>query len=235
MAKIGTELKFTLPDDQVAAGLAAFGLREEDAEEFEVHFLDRLDEHGDPWLLARHVILRVRRAADDSGDVTVKLRPAREETLTGRWRPGTDHRAEYTVEHDWAREVVIAASVKADHDSGVGELLDGRPKHALTHEQQDFLRRCGPELDQPMRDLRDTGAIAAHKWKHVDGGPVDDLRAEQWTWGNGRTFLELSVRCDTDEAATELRALLAAEIERHDLKIDDAGMTKTEAVLRDLL
>jgi hypothetical protein len=235
MAKIGTELKFTLPGDQVAAGLAAFGLRDRDAEEFDVYFFDRLDEHGDPWLLGRHVILRVRHAADDSGDVTVKLRPAREETLTGRWRPGTDHRAEYTVEHDWAREIVLAASVKAERDSGVGDLLAGHKKHAFTHEQQDFLRRCGPELEQPMRDLRNAGPIAARKWKDVDGGPVDGLRAEQWTWGDGRTFLELSVRCDTGDEATRVRALLAAELERHGLKTDDAGTTKTEAVLRDLL
>lgn len=235
MTKIGTEIKFTLPGDQVAAALAAFGLREEEPEEFDVYFFDRLDSSGDPWLFGQHVILRVRHAGDDSGDVTAKLRPAREEALTGRWRPGTDHRGDYTVEHDWARDNVLAASVKVKYDTGVGDLLAGNKKHAFTHEQQDFLRRCGPELEAPMRDLRNAGPISARKWKNLSAGPVDDLAAERWTWGAGRSFLELSLRCDTGDEATKQRALLAAEIERHGLTVDDAGTTKTQAVLRDLL
>jgi hypothetical protein len=235
MTRFGTEVKFTLPADQVAAGRAAFGLTDDDADELKIHFLDRLDDFGDPWLLGQRVVLRIRCAPDDSGDVTVKLRPARLERLTGRWRPGTEHRADYTVEFDWAREQVLAASVKAEYDSGIADLLDGPPKKALTHEQQDFLRKCGPGLEQPMRGLRKPGPIAARRWKNRTAGPVDELRAEQWTWGAGRSFLELSLRCETDEEATRRRALLAAEIERHGLKLDDAAVTKTEAVLRDLL
>jgi hypothetical protein len=235
MTRFGTEVKFTLPADQVVAGRAAFGLTDEDADELKIYFLERLDDWADPWLFGQHVILRVRRAADDSGDVTVKLRPARVERLTGRWRPGTEHRADYTVEHDWARENVLSASVKAEYDAGVGDLLDGPPKKALTHEQQDFLRKCGPRLEQPMRGLRKPGPVAARRWKNLTAGPVGELRAEQWTWGADRSFLELSLRCATDEEATARRAELAAEIEAHGLKLDDAAVTKTEAVLRELL
>jgi len=234
MTKFGTEVKFTLPADQVAAGRAAFGLTDDDADDLKIYFFERLDDWGDPWLFNQHVILRVRHVADDSGDVTVKLRPARLERLTGRWRPGTEHRADYTVEHDWARESVLSASVKAKYDSGVGDLLDGSPKKALTHEQQDFLRKCGPGLEQPMRGLRKPGPIAASRWKNLTVGPVEKLSAEQWTWGAGRSFLELSLRCETDEEAKARRTLLAAEIESHGLKLD-AAVTKTEAVLRDLL
>lgn len=237
MTRIGTEVKFTLPADQVDAGRDAFGLEEDDAEERVIWFFDRLDDDGDPWLLAHHVILRLRADArdEDDVDVTVKLRPAREERLTGRWRPGTEHRGDYRVEIDWAREKVLAASVEADRDESAGELLDGPRKEVFTAEQQDFLRRCGPELEQPLRHLRAAGPIAALRWKDLAVGPVGDVRAEQWTWAEGRTFLELSVRCADDDEAAKQRELLAAELDRHGLRIDDAGMTKTEAVLRDLL
>ena len=231
MSRIGVEIKFTLPGDQVAAGLAAFGLRDEDAERVLVYFLDRLDPAGDPWLFGQHVVLRVRREPDDSGDVTAKLRPAEPGRLIGRWRPGTDHdrdHAEYPVEYDWAGDERLAASVKVKHRTGVAALLDGPRKQVFSAEQQDFLRRCGPSLEQPMRDLTAAGPVAARRWS------VDDLRAEQWTWGAGRTFLELSLRCTRDKAAGR-RARLAAELERLGLKPDDTATTKTEAVLRDLL
>ena len=130
---------------------------------------------------------------------------------------------------------MLSASVKAEYDSGVHDLLHGPRKQALTHEQQDFLRKCGPKLEQPMRGLRTPGPVAARRWKDRTAGPVEELRAEQWTWGEGRSFLELSLRCVTDEEARARRASLAAEIERHGLKLDDAAVTKTEAVLRDLL
>jgi hypothetical protein len=61
------------------------------------------------------------------------------------------------------------------------------------------------------------------------------LRAEQWTWGAGKTFLELSLRCDSAEEAARQRDTLAAEIGRQGLKIDDQAASKTEIVLRDLL
>lgn len=227
MASIAAEIKFTLPGDQVAAGLVAFGLRDEDADGVVVHFLDRLDPDGDPWLFGHHVILRVRRAPDDSGDVTARLHPVEPARLTGRWRPGLDQ-AGYTVAYDWAVEKQLSADVTVQHDAGVTALLDGPRKKVFSPEQQDFLRRCGPELEQPMRDLAVTGPIAARRWS------VEGLTAEQWTWGAGDALLELSVHCAVDEAA-DRHARLAADLERFGLKPDDAATTKTEAVLRDLL
>lgn len=242
MTKFGTEVKFTLPADQVLAGLAAFDLTDRKADKLAIHFFDRLDETGEPWLFGKHVILRVRRDVDDSdepldsGDVTAKLRPAKEARLTGKWRPGTEHGDEYTVEKDWANKIVLAASLRVKHASGIPGLLEGRPKEALSQEQQDFLRKCGPELEHPMRDLRVTGPIAGRKWKDLTAGPVTDLRAEKWTWGEGgRSFLEFSLRCDNDDEAAKQRELLRAEIEHRGLRLDDSATTKTQTVLRDLL
>ncbi len=235
MDGIGTEVTFTLPADQVAAGLTAFGLRDGDAERRRIHFLDAPDPDGTPRLLGRHVIIRVRRRADDSGDVTVTLRPAVRDRLTGRWRPGTGHEADYRVRIDWAAEKTLAASVEATVGSGVAELLDGPPKRLLTAEQQHFLRRCGPELDMPLRGVGPRGPVHALQWRDLTAGELTGLRAERWTWAGDRTCLALSLRCADHAEAARRRSLLAAEIERHGLKPDDAATTRTETVIRDLL
>src|ERR1044072_5531376 len=99
MARIGVEIKFTLPGDQAAAGLTAFGLRAEAAAPRLFSCLARPDEAGAPWLFGQHVVLRVRREPDDSGDVTAKLRPVEADRLTGRRGPGPEHgRVDHTVE-----------------------------------------------------------------------------------------------------------------------------------------
>jgi hypothetical protein len=239
MTRIGTEIKFTLPADQVSAGLTAFGLTDREPERRDVHFVDALDDAGDLRLFGRHVILRIRRDRDDpsrdAGDVTAKLRPAVEDRLTGRWRPGTEHDDDYTVEIDWAQHQVLAASVTVKHDSGIDGFLADPGKRMLNAAQQDFLRKCGPELDKPFRDVRATGPVAALKWKKVTAPGLPGLRAEQWTWGAGNTFLELSLRCESVDEAAAQRELLAAALGSHGLKIDDQATSKTEIVLRDLL
>jgi hypothetical protein len=235
MAGTGTEIKFTLPADQVAAGLAAFGLADRIGERRDVYFVEALDTGGSLRFHDHGLVIRVRRRAEDSGDVTVKLRPAVRGRLTGRWRPGTEHRAEYRVEVDWAKTRVLAASVTAKHDADIARRLDGPRKKLLTEEQQHFLRNCGPELTKPFLHTVNAGPIIAHKWDDLTVPGCAGVRAEQWQWGAGRAFLELSLRCAADEDAARPRALLAAELERLGLKPDDAATTKTEAVLRDFL
>ena len=234
MAGIGTRVKFTLAADQVPAGLAAFGLADRVARRHDVYFVDTLDEAGDPRLYGLDVVVRVRRRGDDSGDVTVLLRPADRNRLIGRWRPGTEHRAAFRVEHDWAHRKVLAASVEAAFDSGVGQLLNGPRKGLLTAEQQHFVRNCAGTLDQPFRDVRNVGPVVSLTWPDLPAAPMPGLRAQRWSWGD-RAYLELSLRCATDDEATARRALFAAELERHGLKPDDSVTTKTETVLRDLL
>lgn len=235
MGGFGTEIKFTLPADQVAAGLAVFGLADRIGERRDVYFIEALDPGGSLRFYDHGLVIRVRRRTDDSGDVTVKLRPADRDRLTGRWRPGTEHKADYRVEVDWAKTKVLAASLTTDHGSGIARRLDGGRKKLLTDEQQHFLRNCGPELTKPFLHTLNAGPIIAHKWDDLALRGCEGVRAEQWSWGAGRTFLELSLRCDADEDAAAPRAALEAELERLGLKPDDAATTKTEAVLRDFL
>jgi hypothetical protein len=71
------ELKVTLGAKQVDAGLARFALKPTSAERRSIWFCERIDAHGGPEmlpLLARGIILRVRKIPDSSDDATLKLR-----------------------------------------------------------------------------------------------------------------------------------------------------------------
>ena len=235
MYAYGTEIKFTFAGDQAAAAVASFGLLTEDADRREIHFLDVLDPDGNPKLLGLGVVLRLRSRQEGAGDTTLKLRPAEEDRLTGRWRP--EHQDDdYRVEYDWANRSVLSASLDAKIKAHcLADVVSGDrpPQHAFTEDQRDFLRACGPDLISPFRGLRVAGPIAALRWRDVAWPGTAELRAEQWRWGGGHTFLELSLRVAAD--APGWRTQLASDIDHRGLKVDDDAVTKTEAVLRALL
>lgn len=235
MGEHQAEIKFTFAGADVAAAISSYDLDRAAADRRTIFFLDERTGNG-LRLFDAGVVLRLRGRDDDTGDGTLKLRPAPADRLTGRWLPGTEHKDEYRVEYDWARKPVLAASVVADLDPEVfAEVISGdrKPKQAFTDEQQDFLKRCGPGLDHPFRGLRLAGPIIALRWSGLTWPGSADLRAEQWTYLVDRTFLELSLKVPFAEAPA-YRDLLTADIERRGLRVDNAT-TKTETVLRDLL
>ncbi len=61
------------------------------------------------------------------------------------------------------------------------------------------------------------------------------LRAERWTYGDDKKFLELSLKVKDLTAAAKCREALLDVLARRGLKPDPAGMSKTETVLMDLL
>jgi hypothetical protein len=235
MGEHQAEIKFTFAGADVAAAVSSYALDRVTADRRTIHFLDERGGTG-LRLFDAGVVLRLRGHGDDTGDTTLKLRPAPPDRLTGHWLPGTEHTDEYRVEYDWARKPVLAASVVADlKPDDLAEVVSGdrKPKQACTDEQLDFLKRCGPDLDHPFRGLHLAGPITALRWSGLTWPGSADLRAEQWTYSGDRTFLELSLKVPFAEAPA-YRDLLTADIENRGLHIDDAT-TKTETVLRDLL
>jgi len=230
----GAELKFTFSADRAAAAAESFGLRADQAEPMEIHFLDTLNSGGDPKLLGLGVVLRLRGRASGA-DSTAKLRPADPDRLTGRWRRVDD---DYRVAHDWAHRPVLTASLESTlKPKRLAAILSGdrSVKHAFTDEQRKFLRKCGPDLDTPLQGVRIAGPIAALRWTDLAPAGSGTLRAERWTWGDDNTFLEFSARVDDVADAEEWRARLVADFGDRGLEVDSASVTKTEAVLRDLL
>ena len=73
------ELKVTLGAKEVDAGLSGFALEPGSAERRSIWFCERIDAHRGPAvlpLLARGVIIRVRKIQGSSDDSTLKLRGA---------------------------------------------------------------------------------------------------------------------------------------------------------------
>jgi hypothetical protein len=71
------EIKVTLGADQADAGLAAFALGPAPVERRQIWFCEHIDEHvhsDELPLLARGIILRVRKRKDHADDATLKLR-----------------------------------------------------------------------------------------------------------------------------------------------------------------
>jgi hypothetical protein len=237
----GVEIKFTFSGDHLKSAAKWLGLETSAAEEQVVYFFDTLitDEEQDRLrLLDAGVILRLREVAEGPDNSTLKLRPALAERLTGAWRAGSKHQDDYRVEYDWSAQPVLAASVESKVKPGkIPQIVSGRQplRNAFSEEQETFLRKCGPALDDPFDHLEAAGPIAALRWRDLNvDGFTGKLRAEQWTYGEGPSFLEISARSRDVDRAADLRTELLGLVEQQGLTMA-AGAAKTETVLRSLL
>jgi hypothetical protein len=240
------ELKFTFSGDQAREVRRSFTLSPASAQQLSIYFFDSLDEEGgtaeEPRLrlLDAGVILRLRHVLGGKDNSTLKLRPARADRLVGRWRSGTDHDDDYRVEYDWAARPVLTASLEARVTADdLREVVEGRRRlsTAFSDEQEGFLSECGPGLADVFDDLDVAGPISALRWSDLaadSGAVVAGLRAEQWDYGDGLSFLELSARVDEPERAADRREQLFGLLRVRGLT-PDAGRPKTETVLRSLL
>jgi len=240
----GVEVKFSFSGAEAESVLDSFDLKEPDAERMTVHFFDALATGDDVprlRLLDRGLVLRVRLLEDGSGTTTLKLRPADGDRLIGPWQAGTEHDGDYRVEYDWGVRRVLAAGLDHDVAAAAVEPVLGRGlrsrRDAFSEEQRALLRECGPDLDAPFDRLDDAGPIRALRWRELEADDFTGksaLRAERWEYGDGRSFVELSLRVKKPEKAQERRDRLAELLRERTLVPDQSG-TKTEAVLRDLL
>ncbi len=233
----GVEIKVTVSDAQVDRALRLLDLG--DQSRLAIWFYDDLTTGVRLPLLQAGLILRVRlKDSGRGGDATVKLRPCRASQLAGQWfdREGDDE-LELRAEEDWAgTRRVLAASAQADVSAATAAQVRAAsppPAGLLTADQAAYLAECA-SLRVDLRGLTALGPIAATRWKSVRGPGLDglELRAERWTV-RGLDFLELSVKCDLDEAPQRQRdvesALAAAGLEQ-----SPDQETKTRRVLEAL-
>jgi hypothetical protein len=184
------------------------------------------------------VILRLRHVMDGPDNSTLKLRRAVADRLTGPWRAGSVHEADYRLEYDWGLRRVLAASLERRVNSDqIEDIVAGRRPlgDAFSGEQEALLGEGGPGLADPFDDLDVAGPITALQWRDLEvngfrGGSA--LRAERWDY-DGRSFIELSVRVKDAGKASERRARLVVLLEQRRLIPDQDA--RSEAALRDLL
>jgi hypothetical protein len=235
------ELKVTLGGTQVDLGLRAFDLDPEGAaaERREIYFCERVGPPGDPMvlpLLARGIILRIRKIQDSPDDSTLKLRGQEGSVDPTLWRGRT--RAfgdDAKIEGDWAADRrLVSASLDSKVEGGrIDEVVADRP-----HQVRRLLSRAqeglAADLLLGLDGLELLGPIQARKWKGA--GALDaDVAAELWELDDGLRFLELSIRVDAEANPVAAKQRFEESLRDRGLTIDANQDTKTSKVLERLV
>jgi hypothetical protein len=201
------ELKVTVPESDQYSVAAALGMDPLEAQIRQVYFFDTpdlsLNQHG--------VVLRARRVQGKSGDCAVKLRPLTPRTLSKRERKSSG----FTVELDaMPGGYVCSRTMKRSvGNMDVRQVVAGtRPLSALFPAKQwAFLSQHAPG-GVALDELSVLGPILVLKLKFDPEEYQRRLVAELWLYPDNSRVLELSTKCDPQEAflvAAETRAFLS--------------------------
>lgn len=234
------ELKVTLGADQVDAGLDGFALEPTSAERRSIWFCDWIDAHGGPTmlpLLARGVILRVRKVRGGPDDSTLKLRGPEGCLDPLLWRQRTQAFGDDArIEGDWVTDRhLVAASLdgRVEGDRIDEVVADGRP-HGLRRLLSDDQATLAADLLIGLDGLELLGPISARKWKRGAGGLGAEVAAELWEVDDGPRFLELSMRVSVDQDPGGAQRRLEQAVRDRGLRIAAKQQTKTSTVLAHL-
>jgi hypothetical protein len=198
------EIKATIPDRQIKAALAQFGLKRSNDEERYIYFFDtpRLD------LLHAGIIARARRVVGDAHDSTVKFRPVIPTEIDRKWRKYRD----FKIEADASEKgVTKSASFSMPVAKGqIKRVAAGRKPIAeiFTREQQDFLTAtAGHAID--FTSLAVLGPLTAQRWQFEDPGCPWPITAELWKREDGDLLLEVSIKAPVKQAAVATAGFMA--------------------------
>jgi hypothetical protein len=235
------ELKVTLAETEVDTALDKLGLDPDGAiaEPREIYFCEHVGPPSEPVtlpLLARGIILRIRKIQDGPDDATVKLRGPEgsvDPTLWGERNKKFGDDAK--IEGDWAADRrLVSASLDSKVEGGrIDEVVADRPRQLrrlLSRAQQELAADLLVELD----GLELLDPIHAWKWKGA-GGLDADVAAELWELDGGLRFLELSMRVDAKTNPVDAKRRFEESVRRRDLSIDAKQETKTSNVLERLV
>jgi hypothetical protein len=236
------ELKVTLGGTQVDAGLRAFDLDPDDAdaERREIFFCERVDTSRGPIvlpLLARGLILRIRKIKGSPDDSTLKLRGPEGSVDPKRWRERT--RAfgdDAKIEGDWAADRhLVSASLNSKIEGGrIDEVVANRP-HQLRRLLSTAQEALAADLLLGLDGLELLAPIHAWKWESGAGRLGAEVAAELWELDDGLRFLELSMRVNVDDHPSRAKRRLDDSVRDRSLTIDAKQETKTSTVLERLV
>ena len=200
------ELKLTVPEPNQRAATAALDLDPLDAQIRQVFFFDTpdlaLDAHG--------VVARARRIQGKGGDSIIKLRPVEPSELPADLRLSKAFRVEVDA---LPGGFVCSGTLKGTPDqAAVLQAANGAlPLSKLfSKEQRQLFSAHAPE-GVGLDDLVVLGPIFVLKLRFSPPELDRRLVAEMWLYPDGSRILELSTRCETNEAfqvAAETRAFL---------------------------
>jgi hypothetical protein len=220
------ELKLTVPESDHASTVSALGMDPLQAQIRQVFFFDTpelaLDKAG--------VVVRVRRIQGKGDDSVVKLRPVVPGELPVTLRDSPTFRVE--VDALPGGFVCSGALKRPLRATAVRSTLAGeRPRRKLfSKEQRAFYAAHAPE-GIGLDGLSVLGPIFVLKGRLEPEELGRRVVAEMWLYPDGSRVLELSTRCETNEAfqvAAEARAFLT----KSGVDLSGEQQTKTRKALR---
>jgi hypothetical protein len=220
------ELKLTVPEHDHASTVSALGMDPLEAQIRQVFFFDTpdltLDKAG--------VVVRARRVQGKGDDSVVKLRPVVPGELPSELRNSPSFRVE--VDALPGGFVCSGALKRPLRATAVRSTLAGeRPLRKLfSKEQRAFYAAHAPE-GIGLDDLNVLGPIFVLKGRLEPEELGRRVVAEMWLYPDGSRVLELSTRCETNEAfqvAAEARAFLT----KSGVDLSGEQQTKTRKALR---
>jgi hypothetical protein len=219
------ELKLTVPDNARYATLQALEIDPLDAEIRQVLFFDtpELD------LNKAGVVTRARRIQGGGGDTVIKLRPVVPDALPDDVRNSQSVGVEVDA---MPGGFVCSASYKGQAADGDirAVMAKQRPVRKLfSKEQRAFYQAHAPE-GLGLDDLALLGPVTIFKLKFAPKGFGRRMVAELWNYPDGTRLLELSTKCQPNEAfqvATEARLFLTG----HGVDLGGEQQTKTKTAL----
>jgi hypothetical protein len=220
------ELKLTVPEHDHASTVSALGMDPLEAQIRQVFFFDTpdltLDKAG--------VVVRARRVQGKGDDSVVKLRPVVPGELPSELRNLPSFRVE--VDALPGGFVCSGALKRPLRATAVRSTLAGeRPLRKLfSKEQRAFYAAHAPD-GIGLDDLSVLGPIFVLKGRLEPEELGRRVVAEMWLYPDGSRVLELSTRCETNEAfqvAAEARAFLI----KSGVDLSGEQQTKTRKALR---
>jgi hypothetical protein len=220
------ELKLTVPEEHQRSTVAALELDPLEAQIRQVFFFDTpelaLDAHG--------VVVRARRIQGKGGDSIVKLRPVTPSELPADLRKSKAFRVEVDA---LPGGFVCSGTLKGTPPEA--DVLRAAKKELplqklFSKEQRQLLAAHAPD-GIGLDDLVVLGPIFVLKLRFFPPQLGRRLVAEMWLYPDGSRLLELSTRCETNEAfqvAAETRAFL---VERG-VDLSGEQETKTRKALK---
>jgi hypothetical protein len=220
------ELKLTVPEADHRSTVSALGMDPLEAQIRQVFFFDtpelELDKAG--------VVVRARRIQGKGDDSVVKLRPVVPGELSAELRDSPSFRVEVDA---LPGGFVCSGTLKRPlRATAVRSTLAGeRPLRKLfSKEQRAFYAAHAPE-GIGLDDLAVLGPIFVLKGRLEPKELGRRVVAEMWLYPDGSRVLELSTRCETNEAfqvAAEARAFLT----KSGVDLSGEQQTKTRKALR---
>ena len=219
------ELKLSVPDDHLRSAVGALGMDPLDAQIRQVFFFDTPDLELD----GRGLVVRARRIQGKGTDSVVKLRPVVPADVPEELRVMDDFGVEVdAMPGGYVCSARLRRMLNADR---VAESVSGeRPLRKLFSKEQRAFLAAHDGADVNIDDLRVMGPIFVLKLKFSPSGYDRKLVAELWLYPDDSRILELSTKCEPDEAfqvAAEARAFLT----ERGIDLSGEQQTKTRKAL----